>query len=255
MISAKHIKDNLTMKQVLDYYNIPYHSGNQIDISCPFPDHNDIKPSFSINMDKDVFHCKGCGRGGSVIDFVSFMDSINFKRACDKIEKTFFKGGTFEKYESRKSRAKAAKVSIDYSVSDKIKEIYGYLALSCGLTETGKNYLKNARCFSKATIERFGLLSIDEPGKIYKTLKDQYCMEDLKEAGLVDDREHFLFKDSGILIPYRIDGAIEYLEYRYYKKVNERRYSCLKGRSKWYFTGNLNPDRVVYMLLKAFLTL
>lgn len=34
---------------------------------CPF--HNESTPSFSVSERKGVFHCFGCGAGGSVIDF------------------------------------------------------------------------------------------------------------------------------------------------------------------------------------------
>jgi hypothetical protein len=35
---------------------------------CPLPGHTERTPSFKINPEKQVFHCFGCGAGGSVID-------------------------------------------------------------------------------------------------------------------------------------------------------------------------------------------
>ena len=35
---------------------------------CPF--HNEKSPSFTLNEDKGFFHCFGCGKHGSVFDFV-----------------------------------------------------------------------------------------------------------------------------------------------------------------------------------------
>lgn len=33
---------------------------------CPFPDHKDTNPSFSVNFDKGVYKCFGCGSGGPI---------------------------------------------------------------------------------------------------------------------------------------------------------------------------------------------
>ena len=33
---------------------------------CPYPNHNDTDASFSINPTKGVYHCFGCGQGGSI---------------------------------------------------------------------------------------------------------------------------------------------------------------------------------------------
>lgn len=33
---------------------------------CPFPDHNDVKPSFRINLERGFFSCFGCKRSGSI---------------------------------------------------------------------------------------------------------------------------------------------------------------------------------------------
>jgi len=42
--------------------------------SCPFPDHNDRKPSFGFNPDVGIFNCFGCHRGGKAVEFIANMD-------------------------------------------------------------------------------------------------------------------------------------------------------------------------------------
>ena len=46
---------------------------------CPF--HKDSKPSLVVTPSKRLWHCLGCGKGGSVIDFVMHADSLDFKAA------------------------------------------------------------------------------------------------------------------------------------------------------------------------------
>lgn len=51
-------------------------------IHCPFPDHDDKNPSFGIYDKNRKFKCHGCGRGGSVIDFLMQYRQIDQLEAC-----------------------------------------------------------------------------------------------------------------------------------------------------------------------------
>ena len=46
---------------------------------CPF--HNEKTPSFSVNPDKQIFKCFGCGIGGGVINFIMEIEKLDFKDA------------------------------------------------------------------------------------------------------------------------------------------------------------------------------
>jgi DNA primase catalytic core len=48
---------------------------------CPF--HEDATPSFVVSPKKNVFHCLGCGAGGSVIDFVMRAEGVSFRHAVE----------------------------------------------------------------------------------------------------------------------------------------------------------------------------
>ena len=41
---------------------------------CPW--HDDHNPSLSVNSDKGVFKCFGCGKSGTVIDAVSYFENV-----------------------------------------------------------------------------------------------------------------------------------------------------------------------------------
>ena len=43
---------------------------------CPF--HDEKTPSFSINMDKQIYKCFGCGKGGGTINFVMDVERLDF---------------------------------------------------------------------------------------------------------------------------------------------------------------------------------
>jgi DNA primase len=46
---------------------------------CPF--HPDKSPSFYVSPERQVYHCFGCGAGGSVVNFVMAHDKIDFPEA------------------------------------------------------------------------------------------------------------------------------------------------------------------------------
>ena len=46
---------------------------------CPF--HQEKTPSFNVNMDRQIFHCFGCGEGGNVITFLVKHENLTFPEA------------------------------------------------------------------------------------------------------------------------------------------------------------------------------
>ena len=54
---------------------------------CPF--HNEKTPSFHVNLNKQFYHCFGCGEHGSAIDFVMKIDSLSFVDACNYLIDTY----------------------------------------------------------------------------------------------------------------------------------------------------------------------
>jgi len=45
---------------------------------CPFQDHEDKNPSFSVNEEKQVFYCHGCQEGGDIFKFIDLRESVGF---------------------------------------------------------------------------------------------------------------------------------------------------------------------------------
>jgi DNA primase len=54
---------------------------------CPF--HNERTPSFTVDRDKGLYHCFGCGAGGDVIRFVREMDRLDFPEAVEVLASRF----------------------------------------------------------------------------------------------------------------------------------------------------------------------
>ncbi|MFH1360332.1 MAG: DNA primase [Candidatus Omnitrophota bacterium] len=54
-------------------------AGRNFKACCPF--HNEKTPSFVVNVQKQIFHCFGCGVGGNVVTFVMKQERIEFPEA------------------------------------------------------------------------------------------------------------------------------------------------------------------------------
>ena len=50
---------------------------------CPF--HQEKTPSFSVSPAKGFYKCFGCGKGGSVYNFLMEMEGLNFPEAIKRV--------------------------------------------------------------------------------------------------------------------------------------------------------------------------
>ena len=95
---AAAIKDRLTAQEVFAFYGFqPDRSGF---LRCPFHQ-GDWHGSLKVYDGDRGWHCFGCGRGGSVIDFVMELFGLSFHEACRKLNEDFRLGLT----DQRPSRA------------------------------------------------------------------------------------------------------------------------------------------------------
>jgi DNA primase len=66
------------VRVISDYVTLKKKGANWM-ACCPF--HQEKTPSFSVNPSKNIFYCFGCGKGGSVFNFVMEMESVSFPEA------------------------------------------------------------------------------------------------------------------------------------------------------------------------------
>ena len=79
--AAQEIRDTVTMDQILGLYGYTPRHGF---IVCPF--HGDKDASLKIYKGTGGWHCFGCGKGGSVIDFVMEHEGCDFRTAVEAID-------------------------------------------------------------------------------------------------------------------------------------------------------------------------
>ena len=66
---------------VSGYVKLSKRSGSNLFGLCPF--HSEKTPSFSVNSEKQIYHCFGCGKGGGVINFIMEIEGLSFPEAVE----------------------------------------------------------------------------------------------------------------------------------------------------------------------------
>lgn len=136
-VVSEHVQ--LTRKGTSNYFGL-----------CPF--HEEKTPSFSVNADRQIYHCFGCGAGGNVFRFLQEMEGISFVEAVKILaERAGLPPPTAG------SRPQAANVSDDLFRANELAKKYFHHILH--KDERGRDaaaYL-DSRGLSQETIELFGL--------------------------------------------------------------------------------------------------
>jgi len=81
---VEQIKQAISIEDVIGQAVQLKKNGREFIARCPF--HNERTPSFTVSVDKQFYHCFGCGAHGDVIAFVMHHEGVDFKTACEQLE-------------------------------------------------------------------------------------------------------------------------------------------------------------------------
>ncbi|NOY69849.1 MAG: toprim domain-containing protein, partial [Deltaproteobacteria bacterium] len=78
------IKSGVDLRTYIESRGIPLKKNGRGYVGlCPF--HQDTKPSLSVNIEKQLWQCFGCGAAGDVFRFVELYDKLKFPLAVEKL--------------------------------------------------------------------------------------------------------------------------------------------------------------------------
>lgn len=174
LISRNEISD-----VVSSYVQLNKKSGNNMFGLCPF--HSEKTPSFSVSVDKQMYYCFGCQKGGGVINFIMEIEALGYPDAVHFLAR---RAGLTVPEEDRDDGRLKKRERMLLLNRDAAKFFYGNL--SAGPGETAVNYL-NRRKISREMAVRFGVGAAPDSwnGLTDAMTKKGYEKDELLAAGLV----------------------------------------------------------------------
>jgi len=148
----EEIKSRVDIVELASEYLTLKKAGRNFVGLCPF--HQEKTPSFTVNRDKQIFYCFGCGEGGNVITFLMKIADKTFPEAIkDLAEKTgvVLPPMLSGKEGRQKDSLKEGIINLNLRAAQHFSR-----NLSSGAGKVAREYLQN-RSIAEETIKQFRL--------------------------------------------------------------------------------------------------
>lgn len=169
----------------------PMLSSSRDSFIIPCIDHSDRHPSFSVNLEKGIYHCFSCGIGGT-------LTSLYFDRTGSSIWRDLGISKDGPSVFTRAFNAMVPKV-VNYDLRPDNEVAFEGTAVRAWESKTAKAYLEG-RGITKAVAEQMNMF---------------YCLSGLvRDLKDVNDEENFVKYDNRLMIPIKEDGVTISIEGR-----------------------------------------
>ncbi len=219
----EQIKDRIDIIDIISEHVALKKNGRNYLGLCPF--HKEKTPSFSVNAEKGIFKCFGCGASG---DAISFLMQLNHQSFMQVMEDLAYKYGIEWKVQgsANSSEISAQKKQMLEANALAAKFFNEYLHEK----QDAKEYLEKRGC-SDEIIKRFGLgFAPDKNDALFDYLtKKDFKPDFLEKAGLISertDKKGYIDKFRGrIIVPvYNEKGDVVAFGARIFNSDNGPKY-------------------------------
>ena len=201
--SIQEVTDRLDAVAVVsDYVQIEKKSGRYW-ACCPF--HQEKTPSFTVSPEFKTYHCFGCQKGGTIVNFIMEMDKLSFPEAIEFLAKKYGIELKYEKsadpnFSADEEARKKAKEEL-FELYKRISFTFHHFLLKRPESEQVMRYIIS-RGISIEMIERFRLgYSPADRNWLHKFLVEKnYSGEFLASSGLFSSRYPEMSLFSGRLM-------------------------------------------------------
>ena len=172
---------------------------------CPF--HAEKTPSFSLNADKQLWHCYGCDAGGDLIKFVQRYENVDFQTALRMLAQ---RAGV----ELRESKSEGRRRSERESIYEANAVAASYFAAELKKSRAALDYLQG-RGVTLETAQKFGIGFAPDSwdGFVAAARKGGIDLELASRAGLVRARSqgdgYYDFFRNRLMLPiHNLTGEV-----------------------------------------------
>jgi len=83
--SIEEVREAADIVEVTSEFTALKRQGPRFSGLCPYPDHQEKTPSFSVSPDRGFYYCFGCQRGGDAIKLIMELKSFDFAEAVSYV--------------------------------------------------------------------------------------------------------------------------------------------------------------------------
>ena len=180
MSDIDEIKSRINIVDLIGKHVKLKKAGRNFKGLCPF--HGEKTPSFVVSPDRQIFHCFGCGKGGTIFDFFMEFHHVDFAEALEELATTAGIKLTRSSFAPGESSLKQKLYEVNHLAS----EYYHYVLTKHPSGQHGLTYLKN-RSISDKSMKTFSLgYSPNSWDGLYNFLRKKgYDDEIMEKAGLI----------------------------------------------------------------------
>ncbi|OHB87538.1 MAG: DNA primase [Planctomycetes bacterium RIFCSPHIGHO2_02_FULL_40_12] len=143
------IQRSLNIIDIVSDYVALKRTGRNFLGLCPF--HHEKTPSFTVNVEKQIYKCFGCGEGGTVFNFLMKQEALTFPEAVKALaEKANIRIDSFNTKEWSQS------TSILYEANEKAASFFTDMLLKTKDGKQSRDYVSN-RLINDDSINKFRL--------------------------------------------------------------------------------------------------
>ena len=193
----EEIKTRLKVSTVVSKYVSLKKRGKEYVGLSPFK--NEKTPSFTVNDEKEFYHCFATSEHGNIFDFVMKTQNFKFGEAVKHLANL---AGMQPYIFSKQDEEREKKWKIYLSIFIEYVNFYHDQLLKNEKYFKARDYLKT-RSLNKNQVKKFKIGFVEKDSSLFDELKNKYKIDDLLETGLFyldEKRKVFVERFRGRLI-------------------------------------------------------
>ena len=186
-VTVSRILDAANIVEIIqDFVSLKKRGLNYIGL-CPF--HNEKTPSFNVSPSKGIYKCFGCGKGGSVVNFVMDHEHLSYPEALKFLARKYHIEVVEKELSPEEKQQQSDRESLTVLTDWAAKLFSRMLTHHPEGREVGMSYLQE-RGFREDTIKEFQLGYVPEERGVMSraALQAGYKKEFLLKSGLSVER-------------------------------------------------------------------